>query len=113
MIPSRSSIEFLLVSPSPNIVRVVSRGCVRVYLPAIGRSKENAPVTAQSGANYARMGVEGQPDDGWEVDVSAQTCQELYWDGWKTNASESFGYTQAPTNSNNCDIARSCRQTTH
>ncbi|OWZ04407.1 hypothetical protein PHMEG_00023697 [Phytophthora megakarya] len=31
--------------------------------------------------------------------------QELYWDGWKANASESSGYTQAPTNSNNCDIA--------
>ncbi|OWY90785.1 hypothetical protein PHMEG_00040928, partial [Phytophthora megakarya] len=60
-------------------VRVLSRGCVRVYLPEIGRSKENAPVSAQMGANYARMEVEGQPDGGWEGDVSAQTCGCKYY----------------------------------
>lgn len=42
MTPNRSSIEVLLVSPNPNLVRVQSRGCVRVYLPELGRSRETA-----------------------------------------------------------------------
>ncbi|ETM99060.1 hypothetical protein PPTG_24487 [Phytophthora nicotianae INRA-310] len=63
--PGRSSIEFLLVSPNPNEVRVLSRGCSRVYLPELGRSRETAPVSAQMGTNYARMETEGQPDGGW------------------------------------------------
>ncbi|KAE8908500.1 hypothetical protein PF003_g8080 [Phytophthora fragariae] len=76
--PSRSSIEFLLVSPNPNLVRVLSRGCVRVYLPELGRSRETAPVSAQMGSNYARMELEGQPESGWEVDVSKLSCECKY-----------------------------------
>ncbi|KAE9265463.1 hypothetical protein PF008_g31855 [Phytophthora fragariae] len=76
--PSRSSIEFLLVSPNPNLVRVLSRGCVHVYLPELGRSRETAPVSAQMGSNYARMELEGQPESGWEVDVSKLSCECKY-----------------------------------
>ncbi|POM68192.1 Hypothetical protein PHPALM_15676 [Phytophthora palmivora] len=74
MTPRRSSIEFLLVSPNPNIVRVLSRGYHRVYLPELGRSRGTAPASAQMSANYARMEVEGQPEGGWNVDVSTLSC---------------------------------------
>ncbi|OWZ09106.1 LOW QUALITY PROTEIN: hypothetical protein PHMEG_00018244 [Phytophthora megakarya] len=69
MTPSRSSIEFLLVSPSPNIVMWLWCICL-----TLGAARKTPPVSAQMGANYARMEVEGQSDGGWEVDVSAQTC---------------------------------------
>ncbi|ETM97781.1 hypothetical protein PPTG_19998 [Phytophthora nicotianae INRA-310] len=74
MTSTRNSIEFLLVSPNPDVVRVLSRGCHRVYLPELGRSREVAPVSAQMGSNYARMETEGQPEGGWNVDVTAMSC---------------------------------------
>ncbi|KAG3001922.1 hypothetical protein PC119_g16539 [Phytophthora cactorum] len=74
MTPKRTSIEFLLVSPNPDVVRMLSRGCHRVYLPELGRSREVAPVSAQMGSNYARMETEGQPEGGWSVDVTAMSC---------------------------------------
>ncbi|KAG1704823.1 hypothetical protein DVH05_004850 [Phytophthora capsici] len=55
MTPSKSSIDFLLVSPNPVVIRVMSRGYERIYLPELGRSREVAPVSAQMGVNYARM----------------------------------------------------------
>ncbi|ETM35546.1 hypothetical protein L914_17572 [Phytophthora nicotianae] len=64
MTPSRSSIDFLLVSPNPEVIRVMSRGCERIYLPERGRSREVAPVLAQMGVNYARMEVFGQIEGG-------------------------------------------------
>ncbi|ETI51942.1 hypothetical protein F443_04806, partial [Phytophthora nicotianae P1569] len=69
MTPSRSSIDFLLVSPNPDVVRVLSRGCGRVYLPELGRSRAVDPVSAQMRVNYARMEVAGQPERGWNVDL--------------------------------------------
>ncbi|ETP53177.1 hypothetical protein F442_01898 [Phytophthora nicotianae P10297] len=77
--PGRSSIEFLLVSANPDEIRVLSRGCSRVYLPELGRSRETAPVSAQMGTNYARMETEGQPDGGWCVDVASMTCECKYY----------------------------------
>ncbi|KAE9301330.1 hypothetical protein PF008_g22788 [Phytophthora fragariae] len=74
MTPSRSSIEFLLESPNPNVVRVLPSGYQRVFLPELGRSREDAPISAQMGANYARMENEGQPDGGWHADLSKLTC---------------------------------------
>jgi hypothetical protein len=79
MTPGKSSIEFLLVSPNQNLVRVLSRGCVRVFLPELGRSRETAPVSAQMGVNYARMESEGQPDGGWSVDLGSMTCGCKYY----------------------------------
>ncbi|KAE9005370.1 hypothetical protein PR003_g25364 [Phytophthora rubi] len=49
---SRSSIEFLLESPNPNVVRVLSSGCQRVFLPELGRNHEDAPISAQMGAKW-------------------------------------------------------------
>ncbi|ETP52592.1 hypothetical protein F442_02421 [Phytophthora nicotianae P10297] len=73
MTPKRTSIEFLLVSPNPDVVRELSRGCHRVYLPELGRSREVAPVSAQMGSNYARMETEGQCEGGWNVDINHYT----------------------------------------
>ncbi|KUF85221.1 hypothetical protein AM587_10001200 [Phytophthora nicotianae] len=42
-------------------------------------SRETAPVSAQMGTNYARMEMEGQPDGGWSVDVTAMTCGCKYY----------------------------------
>ncbi|ETP00113.1 hypothetical protein F441_22465 [Phytophthora nicotianae CJ01A1] len=56
-----------------HVVRVLSRGRHRVYLPKLGRSREVAPVSAQMGSNYARMETEGQPEGGWNVDVKHYT----------------------------------------
>ncbi|OWY92451.1 hypothetical protein PHMEG_00038553 [Phytophthora megakarya] len=42
-------------------VRVLSRGCQRVFLPELGLSRVVAPVSAQIGANYARMELEVNP----------------------------------------------------
>ncbi|ETP11210.1 hypothetical protein F441_13260 [Phytophthora nicotianae CJ01A1] len=64
MTPSRSSIDFQLVSPNPDVVRVLLRGCALVYLPKLGRSREVGPVSAQMGVNYARMEVVGKPEGG-------------------------------------------------
>ncbi|GMF51904.1 unnamed protein product [Phytophthora fragariaefolia] len=44
--PSRSSIEFLLVSPNSNEIRVLSLGCTRVFLTKLRRSREEAPISA-------------------------------------------------------------------
>ncbi|ETN24222.1 hypothetical protein PPTG_00639 [Phytophthora nicotianae INRA-310] len=74
MTPKRTSIDFLLVSPNPDVVRVLSRGCHRVYLPELGRSREVAPVSAQMGSNYGRMKPEGHPEGGWNVDVTTMSC---------------------------------------
>ncbi|ETP27147.1 hypothetical protein F441_00313, partial [Phytophthora nicotianae CJ01A1] len=79
MTPSRSSIDFLLVSPNPDVVRVLSRGCERVYLPDLGRSREVGPVSAQMEVNYARMEVAGQPEGGWNVDLSTNSCGCKYY----------------------------------
>ncbi|ETN23726.1 hypothetical protein PPTG_00257 [Phytophthora nicotianae INRA-310] len=79
MTPSRSSIDFLLVSPNPDVVRVLSRGCERVYLPELGRSREVGPVSAQMEVNYARMEVAGQPEGGWNVDLSTNSCGCKYY----------------------------------
>ncbi|ETI34319.1 hypothetical protein L916_18476, partial [Phytophthora nicotianae] len=79
MTPSRSSIEFLLVSPNPDVVRVSSHGCERVYLPEPGRSREVAPVSAQMGVNYARMEVVGQPEGCWHVNLSTNSCGCNYY----------------------------------
>ncbi|ETI57361.1 hypothetical protein F443_00333 [Phytophthora nicotianae P1569] len=79
MTPSRSSIDFLLVSPNPDVVRVLSRGCERVYLPELGRSREVGPVSAQMGVNYARMEVAGQPEGGWNVGLSTNSCGCKYY----------------------------------
>ncbi|ETP21745.1 hypothetical protein F441_04804 [Phytophthora nicotianae CJ01A1] len=79
MTPSRSSIDFLLVSPNPDVVRVLSRGCERVYLPELGRSRAVGPVSAQMRVNYARMEVAGQPESGWNVDLSTNSCGYKYY----------------------------------
>ncbi|KAG3048130.1 hypothetical protein PC121_g19660 [Phytophthora cactorum] len=78
MTPKRNSIEFLLVSPNPDVFRVLARGCHRVYLPELGRSRKVAPVSAQMGSNYARMETEGQPEGGWSIDVTAMSCGYKY-----------------------------------
>jgi hypothetical protein len=36
-------------------------------------------VSAQMGSNYARKEVEGEPLDGWSVDVQRQWCPCDYW----------------------------------
>ncbi|ETL82328.1 hypothetical protein L917_17498 [Phytophthora nicotianae] len=77
MTPSRPSIDFLLVFSNPDVIHVMSRGCERIYLPELGHSREVAPVSAQMGVNYARMEVFGQPEGGWHVDLSTNSC------GWK------------------------------
>ncbi|ETI29665.1 hypothetical protein F443_23221 [Phytophthora nicotianae P1569] len=62
--PGRSSIEFLLVSANPDEIRVLSRGCSRVYLPELGRSRETAlsrlrwaPITLAWRLKVSRMMV--------------------------------------------------------
>ncbi|ETO80688.1 hypothetical protein F444_04855 [Phytophthora nicotianae P1976] len=87
MTPSRSSIDFLLVSPNPDVVRVLSRGCERVYLPELGRSRAVGPVSAQMRVNYARMEVAGQPERGWNVDLTMcfLLCRLRVTQAWTTN----------------------------
>eukprot|EP00644_Phytophthora_capsici_P001626 jgi/Phyca11/108155/e_gw1.14.366.1 len=79
MTPSKSSIDFLLVSPNTEVIRVMSRGCGRIYLPERGHSREVAPVSAQMGVNYARMEGFGQPEGDWHVDMSTNSCGCKYY----------------------------------
>ncbi|KAG2900042.1 hypothetical protein PC119_g12563 [Phytophthora cactorum] len=76
------------VCPTATLLRRVS-GLTRARLlsPAEGRtvdapnkrSKEETAVSAQMGANYARMEVEEQTWAGWAVDVERQWCLCSYW----------------------------------
>ncbi|KAE8889525.1 hypothetical protein PF005_g18982 [Phytophthora fragariae] len=50
---------------------------VNAYCFLFGPSREEVPISAQMGANYARMETDGQPGGGWHVDLSKFTC------GWK------------------------------
>ncbi|KAG3232863.1 hypothetical protein PI124_g22059 [Phytophthora idaei] len=98
MTPKRTSIEFLLVSPNPDVVRVLSRGCHRVYLSELGRSREVALVSAQMGSNYTRMETEGQPEGGWSIDVTAMSCGSLHRLRRQTYIRQPFGLKEATSN---------------
>ncbi|KAE9333223.1 hypothetical protein PR003_g14125 [Phytophthora rubi] len=56
------------------ILLVVSLRAPRVIVTPNKRSEEGIAVSAQMGANYARMEVEMQPWGGWPVDVERQWC---------------------------------------
>lgn len=47
-------------------------------MPELNRTQEMIAVASQMGAQYARMEQEGQPDTGWEVDVSLGYCPCSY-----------------------------------
>lgn len=51
----------------------------RTWVPSQRRTKECLPVTAQMGKNYGRMEVEGQPPDGWLVDIAQRWCACRFW----------------------------------
>ncbi|RLN44479.1 hypothetical protein BBJ28_00023857 [Nothophytophthora sp. Chile5] len=67
------------IAGSQTTVQVMSLRDPRVIVAPNRRSKEAIAVTAQMGANYARMEVEGQPWGGWAVDVERQWCPCNYW----------------------------------
>ncbi|OWZ17161.1 hypothetical protein PHMEG_0008939 [Phytophthora megakarya] len=68
--PSRSSIEFLLVSPNPDKFCVLSHGCHRVFLPELGRSREVAPSRLKWELTMTEWGYQFNP----MVDVSKLSC---------------------------------------
>ncbi|KAG3187085.1 hypothetical protein C6341_g3457 [Phytophthora cactorum] len=55
-------------------LRVVSLRAPRVMVAPNKRSEEGIALSAQLGANYARMEVDGQPWPGGQVDVDRQYC---------------------------------------
>jgi len=61
------------------ILRVISLPAPRVSVAPNKRSVEAIAVTAQIGSNYARKEVEGEPADGWPVDIRRQWCPCSYW----------------------------------
>ncbi|KAG6615451.1 uncharacterized protein IUM83_05056 [Phytophthora cinnamomi] len=61
------------------ILRVISLPAPRVAVAPNKRSVEAIAVTAQMGSNYARKEFEGEPTDGWPVDVLRQWCPCSYW----------------------------------
>ncbi|KAE8916049.1 hypothetical protein PF003_g568 [Phytophthora fragariae] len=61
------------------ILRVISLRAARVPVAPNTRSEANIAVSAQMGSNYARKEVEGEPLDGWPVDVQRQCCPCDYW----------------------------------
>jgi hypothetical protein len=67
------------IAGSQTTVQVVSLRAPRVIVAPNMRSEEAIAVSAQMGANYARMEVEGQPWGGWGVDVERQLCPCNYW----------------------------------
>eukprot|EP00644_Phytophthora_capsici_P013282 jgi/Phyca11/101458/e_gw1.5.411.1 len=62
-----------------NIVHVVSSMAQRVQVSPHKRNEEGIAVSAQMGANYARMEVQGQPWGGWPVDVTHRWCPCGYY----------------------------------
>ncbi|KAE9102615.1 hypothetical protein PF010_g14038 [Phytophthora fragariae] len=61
------------------ILRVISLPAPRVLVAPNKRSEEAIAVTAQMGVNYARKEFEGEPADGWAVDILRQCCPCDYW----------------------------------
>eukprot|EP00644_Phytophthora_capsici_P003947 jgi/Phyca11/108692/e_gw1.15.210.1 len=72
------------VEPQPayagghTLVYVASQLAKRVQVAPHKRSEEGVAVSAQMGANYARMEVEGQPWGGWPVDITSRWCPCSY-----------------------------------
>ncbi|ETK88304.1 hypothetical protein F441_07580 [Phytophthora nicotianae CJ01A1] len=50
----------------------------RFYIPTRGRSKEALEVAAQFSINYARMELDGQPSNGWTVNLELKHCPCRY-----------------------------------
>ncbi|RLN43882.1 hypothetical protein BBJ28_00026860 [Nothophytophthora sp. Chile5] len=61
------------------ILRVISLPAPRVQVAPNHRSEVAIAVTAQMGVNYARKEYNGEPVDGWAVDVQNQRCPCQYW----------------------------------
>jgi hypothetical protein len=61
------------------ILRVISMPAPRVSVAPNNRSEEAVAVTAQMGVNYTRKEFEGEPVDGWPVDLVRQWCPCDYW----------------------------------
>ncbi|ETL83454.1 hypothetical protein L917_16606 [Phytophthora nicotianae] len=59
---------------SSDTVHVVSRMAQRVQVAPHKRTEVGIAVSAQMGANYARMEVQGQPWGGWPVDITHRWC---------------------------------------
>ncbi|KAG6946659.1 hypothetical protein JG688_00015921 [Phytophthora aleatoria] len=58
----------------PDVVRVVSKPCPRIFDPEVGRTHEALLVTAQLGMHLARTEVQGMPSTGWLVSTSTRLC---------------------------------------
>uniref|UniRef100_H3GY82 MULE transposase domain-containing protein n=1 Tax=Phytophthora ramorum TaxID=164328 RepID=H3GY82_PHYRM len=61
------------------VLRVISLRAARVPVAPNNRGEANIAVSVQMGSNYARKEVEGEPSDGWPVDVQRQWCPCDYW----------------------------------
>ncbi|KUF96258.1 hypothetical protein AM588_10005890 [Phytophthora nicotianae] len=58
----------------PDIIYVKAMLAPRVIVAPNKRSEQGIAVSAQMGANYARMEVLGQPAGGWPVNIERQWC---------------------------------------
>jgi hypothetical protein len=56
------------------VVHVLAAALKRITITPTRRSEEGIAVSAQMGANYARMEVEGQPMTGWPVNLTVRWC---------------------------------------
>jgi hypothetical protein len=56
------------------VVHVLAAAPKRITITPTRRSEEGIAVSAQMGANYARMEVEGQPMTGWPVNLTVRWC---------------------------------------
>jgi hypothetical protein len=61
------------------ILRVISMPAPRVSVAPNNRSEEAVAVTAQMGVNYARKEFEGEPVDGWPVDLVSLRLLVWLW----------------------------------
>eukprot|EP00644_Phytophthora_capsici_P010694 jgi/Phyca11/104497/e_gw1.9.729.1 len=65
-----------------SILRVISLPARRVSVAPNRRSEEAIAVSAQMGSNYARKEYEGEPFDGWPVNIQLQSCPCDYFFGF-------------------------------
>lgn len=65
-----------------SILRVISLPARRVLVAPNKRTEEAIAVSAQTGSNYARKEYEGQPVDGWPVNIQWQSCPCDYFFGF-------------------------------
>ncbi|ETN12824.1 hypothetical protein PPTG_08862 [Phytophthora nicotianae INRA-310] len=80
--PERTSIAFLLGSDSNaanHIVSVVASPASRVFNLHERRSREDLPISAQLGAETARMELMGMPATGWDVNINLRCCPCRLW----------------------------------